>query len=54
MSLLEYIKEIFRTETEAERLEKFIVNNNPQTVGDIEALTRKYDRRQTMQRFTAY
>lgn len=54
MSLLKYIKEIFRTKTESERLEQFIVNNNPQSIGDIEALTRKYDHRQTMQRFTTY
>lgn len=54
MSILEFIRTIFSTETEVEKLEKFIVSHDPQTVSEVEELTRKFDRQQTMQWFNNY
>lgn len=51
MTLLEFFRTIFSTETESEKLEKFIVSNNPQSVEEVEALTHRFDRQQTMQWF---
>lgn len=50
MSFLEFIRTIF-AKSDNQRLENFIVSHNPQTEGEVEALTRKYYRTQTMQWF---
>jgi hypothetical protein len=51
MLVLEFFKAIFKSKSESEKLEKFIISRDPQSEYEVETLTRIYYRQQTTQWF---
>ena len=42
MKLFDFLKKMFERKAETHELDNFIVRNNPQSVADIDVLTRRF------------